>query len=134
MKGVGETPSTSTNRKAEFGNDNSYAISFYRQGRTITVPASYVYWPNSRTAPNNNEYHWSMASPYVRTDQYDWVKKLSFTDRVVLSDTLPETKPDDTYDYKGFLTTGIQIKKEIYQYFQDQDQITFTLNAKNTDG
>ena len=78
--------------------------------------------------------HWSMASPYVRTDQYDWVKKLSFTDRVVLSDTLPETKPDDTYDYKGFLTTGIQIKKEIYQYFQDQDQITFTLNAKNTDG
>lgn len=134
LKGVGETPSTSTNRKAEFGNDNSYAISFYRQGRTITVPASYVYWSNSRTAPNNNEYHWSMASPYVRTDQYDWVKKLSFTDRVVLSDTLPETKPDDTYDYKGFLTTGIQIKKEIYQYFQDQDQITFTLNAKNTDG
>ena len=132
LKGVGETPATSENREAEFAQDNSFAISFYRQGRTTTVPTSAVYWSNARYAPNNNEYHWN--SPYVRTDQYDWVKKLAFTDKVVLSDTLPEIQPNSTYDYKGFLTTGIQIKKEIYQYFQDDDNIVFTLKAKDTEG
>ena len=73
-----------------------------------------------------------MNSPYSRTDQYDWVNKLSFTDKVVLSDSLPQIRPDDDYEYKGFLTTGLQIKKEIYQYFRDDDSIVFTINAKNT--
>ena len=83
------------------------------------------YSTSSRSAPNNNEYHWTMSSPYVRTDQYDWVNKLSFTDKVVLSDSLPQIRPDDDYEYKGFLTTGIQIKKEIYHVFPDDDQHTF---------
>ena len=60
------------------------------------------------------------------------MNKLSFTDKVVLSDSLPQIRPDDDYEYKGFLTTGIQIKKEIYQYFRDDDNIIFTINAKNT--
>lgn len=135
QKGVGETPGTAENRNAEFGQDNSFAIRFYRQGRTTSVPTSKVnagYSTSSRSAPNNNEYHWTMSSPYVRTDQYDWVNKLSFTDKVVLSDSLPQIRPDDDYEYKGFLTTGIQIKKEIYQYFRDDDNIIFTINAKNT--
>ena len=102
QKGVGETPGTAENRNAEFGQDNSFAIRFYRQGRTTSVPTSKVnagYSTSSRSAPNNNEYHWTMSSPYVRTDQYDWVNKLSFTDKVVLSDSLPQIRPDDDYEY-----------------------------------
>ena len=137
QKGVGETPGTAENRNAEFGKDNSFAIRFYRKGNTkeSTIPTSCVNptWDGvGRVAPNNDVYHWTMNSPYSRTDQYDWVNKLSFTDKVVLSDSLPQIRPDDDYEYKGFLTTGIQIKKEIYQYFQDDDNIIFTLNAKNT--
>ena len=30
------------------------------------------------------------------------------------------------------MTTGLQIEKEIYQYFRDDDSIVFTINAKNT--
>ena len=137
QKGVGETPATAENRNAEFGKDNSFAIRFYRKGNTkeSTISTSCVNptWGGvGRVAPNNNVYHWVMNSPYSRTDQYDWVNKLSFTDKVVLSDSLPQIRPDDDYEYKGFLTTGLQIKKEIYQYFRDDDSIVFTINAKNT--
>ena len=138
QKGVGETPATAENRQCRIRKWTTVSRSvFHRKGNTkeSIIPTFYVnpiWGGEGRVAPNNNVYHWVMNSPYSRTDQYDWVNKLSFTDKVVLSDSLPQIRPDDDYEYKGFLTTGIQIKKEIYQYFQDDDNIIFTLNAKNT--
>lgn len=129
LKGVGETPDVPENLHAHFANDNSYAISFYRRGymKQSELPTGYIY---NRAPYANNEYHWPVAGGVVRADQYDWVDKLSYTDKVVLSDTLPVIYPDATYDYHGFLTTGLEIKKEIYDYFDDNDKIKLTLQSK----
>ena len=131
LQGVGTSPTTNENRAADFASDNSYAISFYRQGYMTSIPTAHILDDvYARVAPKNDGYHWTVASPIVRADQYDWVNKLSYTDKTVISDKLPPIYPDKTYDYHGFLTTGLEIKKDIYKYFKDDDVIKLTLASK----
>ena len=111
LKGVHSNPAQDEDRKVIYGDDQDYAVSFYRQPNG----ANHDYVSDKNTTDWYNE------------DPFDWTGKISYADQIVLEDVLPaihEDKTDDVSEYYGFLTKNVRISKNLEKYIDRVELIT----------
>ena len=126
LKGATTSPTKEYNDDADFGQDNQFLVSFYRKGRTDRYyESSEPHRYNLYEVTNDRNSNWKYQ------DQEDWYGKLGYTDEVILRDTLPTIRPNDTYGYYGFLTTGLEMKPAIAKYV---DSVELKLNNVDKNG
>lgn len=103
LKGVHKDPTVNEDKAVIYGDDQDYAVSFYRQ-------------------PNGAEHDYvsgKNTADWYSEDPFDWNGKISYTDQIVLEDILPaihEDKTDDVSEYYGFLTKNIRISEDLEKY------------------
>ena len=56
------------------------------------------------------------GSDWKEADGYDWAGRVGFSDKVVLSDTLPVIEPNTEFKYYGFLTTGLKLENDVFTH------------------
>ncbi|SCH12423.1 Serine-aspartate repeat-containing protein D precursor [uncultured Ruminococcus sp.] len=119
-KGATTIPTNDVNDKAEFGMDNQFVVSFFRNSRTARYQTSgYDY----ETTGN--------LDTWRDQDPDDWSGKIGYADEVILRDTMPMIRPDATYSYYGFLATGLELKPAISKYF---DKMVLNLEDVDNSG
>ncbi len=133
LKGVHEKTDTDTDTLAKFGKYNEYSIGFrqYQEGGPNDCCGISNYWyteqyqnaikDDNATYKIHNSGHGggSSSSSAINNDPDDWSGKHAFTDKVVLTDTLPYIRPDSGTGYFGFLTKKIYISNDIKQYIDN---------------
>ena len=122
VKGVHETPKTKTDRKAKFSLYNEYSVSFVQ----TPYGASQDCMDEHRSTGHSDDYS-------IYNDPYNWTGKHSFTDKVVLTDTLPYVRPDSDSNYYGFLAKKILISEDLQQYI-DKVVVYKKKSTLDTDG
>ena len=122
-KGATSSYTVKSNTNAKIADDNKYLINFTRSTRCYsTYEPGYQY-----------QYEAGSNGSWYYQDPDDWINKLSYADQVDIEDTLGKIIPDETYDYKGTLTTGLQIHKELANYFKKGEAaLTLTLGTGDT--
>lgn len=111
LKGVHSNPAQDEDRKVIYGDDQDYAVSFYRQ-------------PNGA---NHDYVSGKNTTDWYNEDPFDWTGKISYADQIVLEDVLPaihEDKTDDVSEYYGFLTKNVRISKNLEKYIDRVELIT----------
>lgn len=118
VKGVHKDPSVNADRKVIYGDDQDYAVSFFRQ-------------------PNGGEHDYVSGrntTDWYSEDPLDWSGKISYADQIILEDILPaihEDKTDDVSEYYGFLTKNIRISEQLEKYI---DHVELTTKFENEKG
>lgn len=118
VKGVHKDPSMNEDRKVIYGDDQDYAVSFFRQ-------------------PNGAEHDYvsgKNTADWYSEDPLDWYGKISYADQIVLEDILPaihEDKTDDVSEYYGFLTKNIRLSEQLEKYI---DHVELTTKFENEKG
>ncbi len=124
-KGVHQTINTKSDTYAKFSLYNEYSVSF-SQAQLGSV--------NDCSSNHGTGVAHAESGGYTtNNDVNNWANKHSFTDKVVLTDTLPYVRPDDDTEYYGFLTKKIFISQDIKQYI-DKIVIYKKKSVSNGDG
>lgn len=103
MKGVHDDPTVNQDTNVKYADYNEFAVSFYRGIQ-------------STNNDGNNHDYLAGNGGWIYQDPFDWAGKHAHSDLVVLKDTLPVIRPDETTGYYGFLTQKIFISDQLYKY------------------
>ncbi len=98
----------------KFADQNQFAVSFYR-GSCFTSG----YTSNGGNGAQNLTHDYSQTGnldDWKEADGYDWAGRVGFSDKVVLSDTLPVIEPNTEFKYYGFLTTGLKLENDVFTH------------------
>lgn len=127
LKGVNGTPTYTTNvsgntvmpskdDNATFGADYSFGVAFQR--KHIALDYNYL------TPSYDYNHEDTRASD-------DWSGRISFADRVVLTDKLPTIRPDAIYGFYGFLTTGLRLQAGNVGFLNNMESITLRTKVEH---
>ena len=106
LKGATTSPDKEYNDQADFGQDNQFLVSFFRQSRYTLY-----------NAKNKYEYETTGdLNTWENEDADDWNGKIGYADEVILQDQMPPIRPNSEYGYYGFLATQLELKPEISKY------------------
>ncbi len=117
LSGVHKDPNTDSDLNVTFGMYNEYAVSFYQTAQGA-----------------DHDYLTGAGSPWYKQDRFDWSGKHAYTDKVVLTDTMPVIRPDSDSEYYGFLSKAIYISPKLYPFIDyiDVTKKTVTENENGT--
>ncbi len=132
-KGATSDATKDYNYDAKIAGDNQYYIDFKRASRRDVYHTDFSnYWIKSQYEAGVSTSNWCYQ------DDDDWYQagggKVGYADKVSIIDTLGKIEVDAIYDYKGTLTTGISIHKDIYAYMHEDAAILLTLGKGTTTG
>lgn len=114
VKGVHETPSVTGDLNAKYGTYNEFAVSF-----------------SQAVKGSANDYATGQGSNWKSQDAHDWSGRHAYTDRLVLTDSLPMIRPDADYEYYGFKTTDIFLSGVLYPFI---DKVEVTIEKRDDSG
>ena len=91
----------------KFADADQFVISFRRGPR---------YTGNLTTGLNHDYSQTGNWGGWCYQDGYNWGGRIGFSDRILLTDTLPVIEPNSEFKYYGFLTTGLVIQNEVFAH------------------
>ncbi len=115
------TESVDHDDEVPFGSEQSYAVSFYRNHGSREIGSSFKNGIDNSTEE---------ATPYAYLRD-DWVGNVSFADKAVLTDDMPECFPYEALGYYGFLSYGFAVEADLAAYATNVD---FEIAVKNDQG
>ena len=122
LKGATTDEKNDYNIQAKIGDSNQYYINFSRASRTA----------NAGFNTTSENYESGVTGNWVRQDPDDWSGRVGYTDHVSINDTLGLIEPDETYEYRGTLTTGLDFHKQIVNYMHEDKAIELVLGTGKT--
>ena len=92
LKGATSSPANEYNDQADFGQDNQFLVSFFRQSRYTLY-----------NAKNKYEYETTGdLNTWENEDADDWNGKIGYADEVILQDQMPPIRPNSCLLYTSF--------------------------------